>query len=54
MKPATAFRLWVHNIWYENCREHEAYGLAPLPVTVYWRQYKWWLKREYQTRIQHD
>jgi hypothetical protein len=50
MKSSSAFRLWVHNIWYENCREHEGYGQAPLPVAVYWRQYKWWLKREYQSR----
>jgi len=45
---ASHFRMWVHNIWYENCREHEGYGQEPLPVAVYWRNYKWWLKREYQ------
>ena len=49
MKSSSAFRLWVQNIWYENCREHEGYGQRPLPVDVYWRQYKWWLKREYQS-----
>jgi hypothetical protein len=48
--PKTSFRLWVQNIWYENCREHEGYGQAPLPAAVYWRQYKWWLKREFQQR----
>ena len=52
MKPATAFRMWVMNIWHDNCVEHEAYGQAPLPVAVYWRNYKWWLKREYQHRNQ--
>jgi hypothetical protein len=46
----SSFRLWVQNIWYENCREHEGYGQTPLPAAVYWRQYKWWLKREYQQR----
>jgi len=50
MKSATAFRLWVMNMWQDNCAEHEAYTQAPMPVAVYWRQYKWWLKREYQTR----
>ena len=47
---ASHFRMWVHNIWYENCREHDGYGQEPQPVAVYWRKYKWWLKREYQSR----
>jgi hypothetical protein len=44
----TNFRLWVQHIWHENCREYEGYGQQPMPAAVYWRQYKWWLKREYQ------
>ena len=44
----SAFRLWVQNIWYENCTELEGYGQQPMPAPVYWSRYKWWLKREYQ------
>jgi len=51
---STAFRLWVQNIWHENCLEHEAYGQAPLPSAVYWRRYKWWLKREYRQGLNRD
>ena len=51
---STAFRMWVQNIWHENCREHEAYGLETLPMSVYWRQYKWWLKREYRQGLKRD
>jgi hypothetical protein len=47
---SSAFRLWVQNIWYENCREYEGYGQTPMPVAVYWNKYKWWLKREYQRK----
>jgi len=47
--PVTSpFRLWVQLIWYENCKEYEGYGQTPMPADAYWRQYKWWLKREYQ------
>ena len=51
---STAFKLWVQNIWHENCREHEAYGLETLPMSVYWRQYKWWLNREYRQGLKRD
>lgn len=44
---ASAFRLWVQKVWYENCEEHLTYGEDPYKLQEYWNKYKWWLKREY-------
>ena len=45
---ASAFRLWVQEIWYKNCDERLTYGQDPVTIKQYWNTYKWWLKREYQ------
>lgn len=45
---ASAFRLWVQQVWYENCEEHLTYGENPYKLHEYWNRYKWWLKREYR------
>lgn len=46
--PVKPFRLWVQQIWYENCEEHLTYGEQPYKIHEYWNKYKWWLKREYK------
>ena len=45
---AKSFRLWVQQVWYENCEEHLTYGEDPYKLQEYWNKYKWWLKREYR------
>ena len=45
------FRAWVHKLWVENCEEHNLYGGDRLGEAEYFRQYRWWLRREY--RYQH-
>ena len=45
---AKPFRLWVQQVWYENCEEHLTYGEDPYKLQEYWNKYKWWLKREYR------
>lgn len=52
MKKLSDFRLWVQNIWYENCQEHFAWREPGFTLQEYFQQYKWWLRREYryQTR----
>lgn len=48
MKMASDFRLWLQNIWYENCKEHEEHSQLPYTLQEYWSRYKWWLRREYK------
>ena len=42
------FRVWLTRIWMDNKDEHYDAGELPLPLEEYFRQYKWWLKREYK------
>ena len=51
----TSFRGWVHNLWLENCEERLLYnGGNRLDEREYFRQFKWWLRREWrhQQKIQ--
>ena len=45
---ASAFRIWVLNIWMENREERLLYGEEPATIKQYWERYKYWLKREYK------
>ena len=50
MKKESDFRLWLTRKWYEHLEECEAYGV-PLKfdsAPVYFRNHKYWLKRQYQ------
>lgn len=51
MQKITPFRLWLHNIWVENCAEHDGFGELPYSMSEYWRRYKHWLRREYRYQI---
>jgi hypothetical protein len=42
------FRLWVQEIWMQNCEEHLSFNEKPYKIKEYWEQYKYWLKREYK------
>jgi hypothetical protein len=48
MQRQTSFRLWVGEIYRENCEERLVYQEDPVTIQQYWNTYKWWLKREYQ------
>lgn len=48
MVKLTPFRLWLHNIWIENCAEHDGFGELPYTMQEYWYRYKHWLRREYR------
>jgi len=45
---ASAFRTWVHNLWFQNYEEHLTFGEEPYKIQEYWNKYKWWIKREYR------
>jgi hypothetical protein len=45
---ASAFRMWVQNLWIQNCEEHLTFGEEPFKIKEYWDRYKFWLKREYK------
>jgi hypothetical protein len=43
-----SFRLWVDDVWRENCEERLTYNQNPTTIKEYWNTYKWWLKQEYK------
>ena len=47
------FRMWVHNLWIENCEERLVYQQDPVTIQQYWNTYKWWIKREYRHKHLH-
>ena len=42
------FREWLVDLWRANCDEHDGWGQPPMTMNEYFKQYRWWLKREYQ------
>lgn len=47
-KPTSKFRLWLQNIWFDNCDEHDSFGELPFTMEEYFNRYKYWLKREFK------
>jgi len=47
MKRAN-FRLWVTNLYYENCDEKLLHHESPYTLSEYFQRFKYWLKREYR------
>ena len=45
---ASAFRLWVQNIWIQNCEERLTFNEPSYKIKEYWHTYKYWLKRKYK------
>jgi len=50
LSPQTVspFRMWVQNLWIDNCEERLVYQQDPITQQQYWNTYKWWIKREYR------
>ena len=44
------FRNWVKRIWLENSEERSQFRQLPYSIQEYWKQYKFWLKREYRAQ----
>jgi hypothetical protein len=44
----TPFRLWLHEIWLQNCDEHDLVHEPRYSQSEYFQMYKYWLKREYK------
>lgn len=42
------FRLWLRELWYENCEEHLQHNELPYTMKEYFQKYKYWLKREFK------
>ena len=42
------FREWLVDLWRANCDEHDGWGQPRMTMNEYFKQYRWWLKREYQ------
>jgi hypothetical protein len=51
MPKTSNFRLWVENIWRENCQERQDWHDDDQTLAEYFQRYKWYLRREY--RFQH-
>jgi hypothetical protein len=55
INQVSRFRLWVNEVWRENCEERLTYHQDPATIKEYWNAYKYWLKREYKhQRTMHD
>ena len=52
LQTISSFRMWVQNLWIENCEERLVYQQDPVTIQQYWETYKWWIKREYRHKIQ--
>lgn len=53
----TNFRIWLHELWMQNCDEHDDYRQPRFTQAEYFQQYKYWLKREYkhqQRKLSND
>lgn len=51
----SAFRIWVHQLWVQNCEERQLYGDSDrLTKQQYWHRFRWWLRREWRHRQQCD
>ena len=48
MKNWSAFRAWVHQLWVDNCEEHDLFKMLKYSEKEYFQKYKWWLKREFK------
>ena len=48
LPTVSPFRMWVQNLWIENCEERLVYQQDPVTQQQYWDTYKWWIKREYR------
>ena len=46
--PVSHFRMWVNNIWIQNCEEHLTYRENPYTIKEYWNRNKWFLKHLYK------
>lgn len=42
------FRGWVHQLWIQNCDEHDQMGQPQYNIRQYWQTYKHWIRREYR------
>jgi len=42
------FRVWLHELWLQNCDEHDEVHQPRFTQAEYFQQYKWWLKREFK------
>jgi len=50
----SVFRIWVNNIWIQNCEEHLTYGENPYILKDYWAKFKWFLKKKYKEQRKID
>jgi len=48
MKPVSNFRIWVTNIYYDNCSENLSHSESVYTLSEYFQRFKYWLKREYR------
>jgi Na+-transporting NADH:ubiquinone oxidoreductase subunit NqrF len=48
------FRSWLRNIWLDNCDEHDLWNEPHDSMEVYFKKYKYWLKREFRYQQQQE
>lgn len=43
------FRSWLGGKYQEYLYEHDAFNEPVKPLSYYYNEYKWWLKRQYRS-----
>lgn len=54
MRTQSTFRIWLHEVWLQNCDEHRDFGELPYTKERYFQMYKYWLKREFRYQKQKN
>jgi hypothetical protein len=47
-QPDSPFQIWLQRIYMDHKDEVQTYGISCYDAVTYFRQYKYWLKREYK------
>jgi hypothetical protein len=47
------FKLWLNELWLQNCEERMLYKECTYKMQDYFSKYKWWLKREYKHQMRN-
>jgi hypothetical protein len=47
-KQPSDFRLWVRKIYNESCLERDCWNQKIDSIDQFWKDYKYWLKREFK------
>jgi hypothetical protein len=54
MKQLSDFRIWLQNLWLENCSENDGWAQSRMTMAEYFSKYKHWLRHEFRRQQKND